>query len=189
MQRFNDVIADPEGRVFAGTIGRFPKSGGLYRVDVDGSIRLLWKGTGIANGMGFSTDQQRFYWTCSTSRTIFVCDYDRGTGLLLNRRPFYQAPESEGTPDGLCVDAEDTLWSARWGGHSVLRIASDGSLLSGIEFPVPRVSSVAFGGPELDTLYVTTAGGEPGATSEDGTLYRVPAPSRGQPEYLSRVGL
>lgn len=189
MQRFNDVIADPEGRVFAGTIGRTRQNGGLYRIDLDGSIRLLWKGTGCANGMGFTTDLRHFYWTCSTTRTIFVCDYDRDAGELVSRRPFYVAPEAEGTPDGLCVDRDNTIWSARWGGHSVLRISSDARLIARFEFPVPKVSSVAFGGPRLDTLYVTTAGGKPGSNTEDGTLYRVPTPSAGQPEYLSRVRL
>lgn len=189
MARFNDVIADPHGRVFAGTIGRTEESGGLYRVDLDGSIRLLWKGTGIANGMGFTRDLRRFYWTSSTSRTIFVCDYERATGELLNRRVFHTAPDGEGTPDGLAVDMEDMLWSARWDGHSVVRISPTAEPVSRVELPVPRVSSVAFGGPQLDTLYITTAAGQHGTETEEGTLYRMAAPTRGQREYRSRIKL
>jgi D-xylonolactonase len=186
MQRFNDVIADPEGRVYAGTIGRTDESGGVYRIDLDGSVSCLWKGTGCANGMGFSLDLRQFYWTCSTTRRIFVFDYDRKTGALERRRLLYAAPVDEGLPDGLAIDENDQLWSARWDGQAVLRISPDGKLLDRVELPVPKVSSVAFGGPERDTLYVTTAGGwdESGA---DGTLYRLSVGVRGRAEYRSRI--
>jgi D-xylonolactonase len=70
MERFNDVIADPAGRVYAGTIGNSRESGGLYRVDLDGTVTKLFAGTGCANGMGFTPDGQHFYWTCSTTKRI-----------------------------------------------------------------------------------------------------------------------
>ena len=69
-ERFNDVIADPEGRVFAGTIGKTPTSGGLFRLDPDGSMTLFFRGSGVANGIGFSSDLRTFYWTCSTRKTF-----------------------------------------------------------------------------------------------------------------------
>ncbi|MFZ5897422.1 MAG: SMP-30/gluconolactonase/LRE family protein [Myxococcota bacterium] len=188
MVRFNDVIADPEGRVFAGTIGKTRESGGLYRVDRDGSVRCVWKGTQIANGMGFTADLRRFYWTCSTSGRIFIADYDRERGELANRRLFYAVPESEGSPDGMCVDTTDCVWTARWGGGSVLRFDPEAKLLGRVELPVPKVSSVTFGGPELDTLYVTTAGGD-GARSVEGTLYRVKTSARGKLPFLSRIAI
>ncbi len=189
MRRWNDVSADPEGRVYAGTIGRTDESGGLYRVDPDGSIRCLWKGTGIANGMGWSGDLARFYWTSTTARTIFVCDYDRATGALANRRPFHVGAASDGLPDGATVDADDHVWTARWGGGAVLRLAPDGTEVERIPMQVERTSSVAFGGPDLDTLYVTTARGRPddGDASEDGTLYRVKVGVRGRTEFRSRI--
>jgi D-xylonolactonase len=189
MKRFNDVIADPEGRVFAGTIGKTEESGGLYRVERDGSVHCVWKGTQIANGMGFTSDLKRFYWTCSTTARIFIADYERETGELSNRRLFYAAPESEGTPDGMCVDETDRVWSARWGGSSVLCFDPDAKLELRVELPVPKVSSVTFGGPELDTLYITTAGGHPGATSAEGALYRLKTAARGKLPFLSRVAL
>jgi D-xylono/L-arabinono-1,4-lactonase len=189
MARFNDVIADPEGRVFAGTIGRTKESGGLYRVDLDGSVTPLWKGTGCANGMGFTPDLRQFYWTCSSTRTIFISNYDRASGALTDRRVFYAAPSAEGTPDGLSVDARGTIWTARWDGSAVLHLSPTGELLDKIVFPVPKISSVAFGGPELDVLYVTSAGGKETDSAEDGTLYRVRVPARGQTEFRSRVRL
>ncbi len=189
MSRFNDVIADPEGRVFAGTIGKTDQSGGLYRVDLDGRVTLLWKGTGCANGMAFTPDLARFYWTCSTTRIINVADYDRATGALVNRRPFYSAPPEEGTPDGLTIDANGELWSARWGGSTLLKLSAEGRLLDRISFPVTRVSSATFGGPSLDTLYVTTAGGLVDDDALDGTLYRVRVAVPGRPEFRSRIRL
>jgi D-xylonolactonase len=189
MRRFNDVIADPEGRVYAGTIGRSDESGGLYRVDLDGSVTCLWRGTGCANGMGFSADLTRFYWTCSTTRRIYLSDYERATGALRNRRLFYAAPESEGTPDGLTIDDEDFLWSARWGGHALIRISPDGERTDRVELPLPKVSSATFGGPHRDMLYVTTAGGDPASGTADGTLYRLDVGVRGRPGYRSRIGI
>jgi len=187
MLRFNDVIADPEGRVFAGTIGKTDQTGGLYRVERDGRVQALFKETGIANGMAFTGNGAGFYWTCSTTRRIFRFDYERATGELSNRRLFHAATEPDDTPDGLTLDDEDRVYSARWGGSAVLRLAADGSVAERIALPVSRVSSAAFGGPLLDTLYVTTAGGTPGDTGDDGTLYRVDVGARGRLEHRSRV--
>ena len=189
MARFNEVIADPEGRDVAGTFGKVHDNGGLYRVDPDGSVRCMWKGTQIANGMGFTRDLQHFYWTCSTTSRIFIADYDRASGDLSNRRVYYAAAESEGTPDGMCVDSTDRVWTARWGGGAVLCFDTNAELVLRVELPVAKVSSVTFGGPALDTLYVTTAGGEEGATSPDGTLYRVKTTVTGKAPFTSRVRL
>jgi len=189
MERFNDVIADPEGRVFAGTIGTSDQNGGLFCVERDGSARLCWRGTGCANGMAFTPDGSGFYWTCSTTRRIYLADYDRATGALANRRLFYEAPESEGTPDGMSVDQQGHVWTTRWDGHAIFRLTPQAEIVERIELPVAKVSSLAFGGPDLDVAYVTTAGGT--GTAEggpEGTLYRITGLGvRGQPEHLSRI--
>lgn len=187
MQRFNDVIADPEGRVFAGTIGKTAHSGGLFRIDLDGSITPLWRGTGCANGMGFTPDLRHFYWTCSTTHCIFVADYDRESGALHNRRDFYRAPTAEGVPDGMTVDSAGSLWTARWGGSALLRLTPEAELVERVPFPVSAVSSAAFGGPNLDVLYVTTAGGNVDDDAADGTLYRMPVAVPGTAEFRSRI--
>jgi D-xylonolactonase len=185
--RFNDVIADPEGRVFAGTIGRTPESGGLVRVERDGSIEVLFRGTGCSNGMGFSPDLRTFYWTCSTRRRIYAFDYDRATGALTGERIFYQATDDEGIPDGMTVDRDGHIWSARWDGFAVVRHAPDGRVLETFPFPVAKVSSLCFGGPGLDEFFVTTAGGVPGSATEDGAIYRWAAKVRGPAEFRSRI--
>jgi D-xylonolactonase len=186
-RRFNDVIADPQGRVFAGTIGVTPQTGGLYRVDTNGTITQLFLGTGVANGMAFTTDLQYFYWTCSTSKRIFRFRYDQASGDFSQRELFYEGPPEEGTPDGLVVDTQNNVWSARNNGSCILKHAPDGTVLERITFPIAKLTSLCFGGPVLDTLFVTSGGGEPESTSEDGTLYSVRVDATGQPEYRSRI--
>ena len=191
MSRFNDVIADPEGRVYAGTIGSSLQSGGLFCIERDGSARLLWRDTGCANGMGFTPDGCGFYWTCSTMRRVFLSDYERATGELSNRRVWYSAPESQGIPDGMCVDTQGRVWTTRWDGQAVYCLSPSAELLERVELPVPKVSSIAFGGPGLDVAYLTTAGGTGSAEGgPEGTLYRIAGLGAvGQAEHLSRVCL
>ncbi len=189
MERFNDVIADPEGRVFAGTIGTTPTSGGLYRVDRDGTITLLFRGSGCSNGMGFSPDLAKFYWTCSTRRRIYEFDFDRATGLLGAEHLFDQATDDEGIPDGMTVDRNGHVWSARWDGFAVVHHAPDGRVLEKFSFPVAQVSSLCFGGPDLDQFFVTTAGGVAGSESPDGSIYQWTAGIQGPPEFKSHIGL
>jgi len=187
MARFNDVIADPEGRVFAGTIGKTDQSGGLYRLERCGTLTKLFSGTGCSNGMGFSLDTRRFYWTCSTTRQIFQFDYDRSTGELSDRSLFYAASPGEGIPDGLAVDSEGCIWSARWGGGSIIRHAPDGSVMTSIAFPVPNLTSLCFGGCNLDRVVVTSA--KQAEFPSSGFLFQTKATVRGSKEFRSGLGL
>jgi D-xylonolactonase len=186
MNRFNDVMADPEGRVYAGTIG---KDAGLFLVERDLSIQLLFRGTTCSNGMGFTPDLQQMYWTCSTRRKIFRYDYDRTSGALTNEVEFYAAKEGEGTPDGMTVDSDGNVWTTRWDGFAMFQLSPAGEVLQKIDVPVAKVSSVAFGGDALDEAYLTTAGGRDGSDTADGTLYRVRGLGKGKAEFRSKVGL
>jgi D-xylonolactonase len=192
--RFNDVMADPQGRVFAGTIGiESELCGGLFRLDLDGSFTPMWSGTGCSNGMGFTPDLKQMYWTDSTSCKIYRFDYDRVTGELENRREFYSAPAGAGIPDGMAVDSQGCVWSAHWDGFAIHRFDPQGALMESIKFPVGQISSVTFGGENLDELYVTSAGGSARkgeaktADTPDGTLFRVRTGVKGQPEFRSRL--
>ncbi|MBI3829528.1 MAG: SMP-30/gluconolactonase/LRE family protein [Planctomycetes bacterium] len=190
MTRFNDVIADPEGRVLAGTMSNDPLAGGLYRVERDLTITKLFSGTGCSNGMGFTPDLQRMYWTCSTRRKIYLFDYDRRTGSLHNERLLYAAPPGEGIPDGMTVDTAGNLWTTRWDGYAVLKLSPEGKFLDKIPFDVAKVSSCVFGGENLDELYLSTAGGKEASESADGTLYRMTGiGARGTKEFRSRIGI
>jgi|ERR1044071_5845876 D-xylonolactonase len=187
MARFNDVIADPEGRVFAGTIGKTDQSGGVYRLERSGTLTKLFSGTGCSNGMGFSPDTSKFYWTCSTTRRIFEFDYDQSTGELGHRSVFYEASHGEGIPDGLAVDAEGYIWSARWDGGSIIRHAPDGPVITSISFPAPKVTSLCFAGDNLDRMIVTSA--RQAEFPSSGFLFQTKAPVRGLKEFRSALGL
>ncbi len=189
--RFNDVIADPAGRVFCGTMPAGDRLGRLYRLDTDGTIAPVLEGIDISNGMGFTPDRRGMYYTVSNRRTISLFDYDRETGALTNERPFVRTPAGEGIPDGMTVDAEGYVWSARWDGGVLVRYAPDGREDRRIAFPAKKVSSATFGGPDYADLYVTTAGGNrkdeegPGA----GALFRLRPGVRGVPEFASRIAV
>lgn len=189
--RFNDVITDPEGRVFCGTMPTEGRPGRLYRLDRDGSIRLLLEGIGCANGMGFSPDRKRMYFTDSTPRQVYVFDYDRATGSISGQRSFVRTPEGQGVPDGMTVDAEGYVWSARWDGNAVFRYTPEGQETQRITLPALKVSSVIFGGEDYTDMYLTTAGGKNRSVNGQGAgaLFRVRGAGRGVPEFVSRVGL
>ncbi|MEO5802157.1 MAG: SMP-30/gluconolactonase/LRE family protein [Verrucomicrobiota bacterium] len=189
MSRFNDVIADPEGRVFAGTIGKTKQSGGLYRVDLDGTITKLFEGTGCSNGMGFSPDLKTFYWTCTTTRKIFQFDYKRSSGEINNRRVFYDAVNDEGLPDGLTVDEEGFVWSARWAGSSIKRHAPDGKVIESFSFPVRNITSMCFGGRNLDQLFITSAKTSGENSPLAGALFQIPVRVKGRNAFKSKIAL
>lgn len=190
--RFNDVHADPLGRVYAGTMGRHDK-GGIFRIERDGSYKMLFAGTGCSNGIAFSPDEKTVYWTDTSHRTIYRFNYDRDSGDWTDRQVHYACPKDEaGVPDGMAMDAGGNLWSARWDGWKLILINSQGVKFDEITFPVKTVSSAIFGGPNNDELFVTTAnGGKPTSTPEDGTLYRVvPNPLiKGRARFRSKVML
>lgn len=184
MKRFNDVIAAPNGEVFAGTIGESKTSGGLYRVALDGRVTQLFAGTGTANGMGFSPDLSLLYWTDSTARHILRFAFDADTNDLSARERVYAAPEEEGTPDGLAMAADGTFYSARYRGAALIHHAADGEVLERFEVDAKNVTSAAFGGPNFDELFVTTAQGD-GAGAGD--LFHHKVGVKGRPEFRSRV--
>lgn len=188
--RFNDVIADPAGRVFCGTMSSPDHPGNLYRLDTDGSIRIVVPGTGTANGLGFTGDRKRMYFTDTGAQEIYRFDYDEATGEISGKTTFVSPPqEGDGRPDGMTVDSEDYVWSARWDGSILVRHAPDGSEDTRFTFPAKKISSVTFGGPDLTDMYVTSAGGHnksengPGA----GALFRVNIGLPGRPEFRSRI--
>lgn len=197
--RFNDVIADPQGRVFCGTIslkdasGQVLRLGRLHRLDCDGSIRPVVEGVGTSNGMGFSPDCRTFYHTDTPARTIYAYDYDEATGAIGNRRDFAHIPATPHNerPDGMTVDAEGNVWSVLWEGGAIVCLAPNGQLLRRIELPVRCGTSLCFAGPDLRDLYVTSAQGEkrPEKGEYAGALLRIRGlEARGVPEFVSRIG-
>jgi sugar lactone lactonase YvrE len=154
--RFNDGAVDPQGRFWAGTLGTDPTCA-LYRLDPDMSVHTMVTGVTVANGIGWSPDNQTMYFTDSIPKTIYAFDFDPGTGAVENRRPFVHTPDEVGVPDGLAIDSEGFIWSARWDGWKITRYDPDGVVEREVALPVQRPTSCAFGGPELDELYITSA--------------------------------
>lgn len=188
--RFNDVIADPVGRVFCGTMSTPARPGRLYRLDLDGSLHVMLEGIGCSNGLGFTPDRRHLYYTDSTPGRIALFDYDEATGNLTRPREWLRQPEVPGVPDGLTVDAEGGVWSARWGGSTLHRYTPDGVEVERFVFPARNVSSVTFGGDDLTDVYVTTA--LAGRTRADegagaGALFRLRPGVRGVAEFVSRI--
>lgn len=187
--RFNDVIADPLGRVFCGTMSTSHSHGRLYRLERDGALSVVAEGIGCSNGMGFTLDGRGFYYTDSFAGTISFFDYSMETGDLSNKQVFATLPESLGLPDGLTVDADGGVWSAIWDGYALLRFEPSGEASLRIRLPVRKVSSVTFGGEDLRDLYITTAGGH--TKQEDGNLagalLRVRSDIAGRPECFSGI--
>jgi len=188
--RFNDVIADPVGRVFCGTMPTPKRPGRLYRLDCDGKLSILLEGIGCSNGMAFSLDQKRMYYTDSIARAIYSFDYDEESGNLRNQQVFVRTQECDGVPDGATVDAEDCLWSAQWNGSCIVRYSRDAREQYRVVFPVKKVSSLTFGGETYNDLYITTAGGENRAEEgqQAGSLFRLNDTGKGTPEFFSRIG-
>lgn len=185
--RFNDAAVDRQGRLWAGTMedGR-EAVGALYRLNPDRSLHVIETGVFVSNGLGWSPDNRTMYFCDSGRRSIRAWDFDPQSGAVSNERPYVTAVEGEGAPDGLTVDSEGCVWSARWGGWKVVRHDPQGQIIDEIPLPVSCVSSVMFGGPDLDELYITTArtdmlehGGE---QTHAGSLFRARPGVTGLPE-------
>lgn len=198
--QFNDMIADPSGRIYAGTLywgenGK-EKDGKLYLITPDGSIEVMDEGIELSNGLGFSPDNKTLYYSDSSVRRIYAYDVDAASGALSNKRVLIQVPTNEGIPDGMTVDAEGFIWSAQWYGGQVVRYSPDGDVERRIDMPVKQVSSVIFGGDDLSDLYVTSAGNPApsdfappsfDADNDDigGPLFRVQPNVKGKPEFMA----
>lgn len=187
--RFNDVIADPVGRVFCGTMPAKDRLGRLYRLDTDGTLTKLLEDIGCSNGLGFTPDRKGMYYTDSPKREIYLFDYDQATGAISNQRLFVGLPNDGGVPDGMTVDAEGYVWSANWDGGRLIRFSPDGREERRIMFPAKKVSSVTFGGEDYMDIYVTTAGGNNKEAEGHGAgaLFRLNPGIKGAPEFFSKV--
>ncbi len=157
--RFNEGKCDRQGRFWAGTMDdRLTEhSGALYRVDPDRSVTKVLDGIGISNTMVWSLDDTEFYFADTLDGVIDRFDYDPATGAIANRRRIVDLAGTGIGPDGSTIDAEGYLWNAQWDGWRLARYAPDGTLDRIVELPVQKPTSCMFGGPDLRTLYVTSA--------------------------------
>jgi sugar lactone lactonase YvrE len=157
---FNDGKTDARGRFIAGTLdAKFAKPiGSVFSLDGSLKCSVLEPSIGCTNGPCFSPDNRTFYCSDSVSRTISAYDYDLASGKVSNKRQFAASKGLGGVPDGATVDAEGHLWSAIAGGGKLACYNPDGSIARTVEVPVPIITSVMFGGDNLDVLYATSIG-------------------------------
>jgi sugar lactone lactonase YvrE len=156
--QLNDGKADPAGRFFVGSVCTAADAAPaqLYRLDSDMRVTSLDTDFIVTNGPCWSPDGAVFYFADTVKREIYAYDYDLASGRVANRRVFADTNALGGMPDGATVDAEGCLWTALCGGGKVVRYRPDGTIAMVIDFPAPLVSSVMFGGANLDRLFVTT---------------------------------
>jgi sugar lactone lactonase YvrE len=187
--RFNDVIADPSGRVFCGTMSGPDGSGRLYRMELDGTAQVVLENVKCSNGMAFSADEKSFFHTDSFARQIRQYDYDRRDGSIGNGRIFAEFTEEDGFPDGMTIDDADQAWSALWDGARVVRLGKNGTIEREIKLPTKQISSLCFGGEDYADMYITSAGGDSRSIDNPvaGGLFRAKRIASGRPEFLSSI--
>lgn len=158
--RFNDGRADRSGRFWADSLAYdlSPGKAAVFRLDRDRSAHAVVDGLWLGNGIDWSPDDRLFYLVDTLHRQVDVFDFHSAEGTLTGRRRFLDVPESIGHPDGLTVDAGGCVWLALFNGGCVHRYTPDGRLDLRVEVPGARqVTSCAFGGADLDVLFITTA--------------------------------
>ena len=193
--RLNDGKVDARGRFLFGSMDTLEEqaSGKLYRLDPDMALHVVEEDIIVSNGPCWSPDDRTFYFADTWTGHIWAFDYDIETGSATNRRNFASVDRSNGgAADGATVDAEGCLWSALVYDGRLVRYTPDGAVDRMIEMPVKKITSVMFGGPELDILYVTSMAKPPlprfpGDGQARGALFAITGLGiRGRPE--SRFG-
>jgi sugar lactone lactonase YvrE len=186
--RMNDAVCDAAGRCWAGSLADDHAAGGgaLHRLHPDGTTDIVLDGLTIPNGIGWSPDGTTMYLIDSIPGVIHAFEHDPVTGSIGAGHELVRLKDGSGAPDGLTVDRAGRLWVAVYGGGCVHCYAPDGRLEQVLQIPAEQTTSCAFAGPELDTMYVTTATenwsderrrGEPAA----GLVYRVDPGASGHP--------
>ena len=166
-ERFNDGKCDPQGRFWVGTIyePREPALAALYCFNA-GKLARRKDGITVSNGLAWSPNGRTMYWSDTKAHTIYAFDFEPASGALANKRVFASFPVKQagqaldtygGRPDGAAVDAEGCYWVAMFEGQRLLRLSPQGEILRELRLPVRCATMPCFGGPDLKTLYITTA--------------------------------
>ena len=157
--RFNEGKVDRHGRFWAGSMddSLAAHTASLYRLDPDLKVTKQLGNVGISNCFIWSRENDRFWFADSLDRKVYTFDYDHSAGTIANRKLFADTGPMGCTPDGGTIDAEGFIWIAMWDGWKVVRFAPDGRIDREVRLPAAKPTSCMFGGPDLATLYVTTA--------------------------------
>jgi sugar lactone lactonase YvrE len=181
----------PQGRFWVGMLGN--DNNPLYRIDPDGSIHQMDDGILLSNGIHWSPDGETMYLADSLRRVIYAYDFEGSSGSISNRRVAVDTSGEEGLPDGISVDSQGCIWVAMCEGWQVMRYDPDGRLERRLKMPVECPTSCAFGGAQLNELYITSSRSliSPGTISHQphaGDLFRLSLSIRGQRENIFGIG-
>ena len=194
--QFTGAVAAPCGRVFCATRSDLNHPGRLFCLDLNGRLNQVADVFGTPAGMGFSPDNRFFYFNDAhgTHLMTWRFAYNPADGTLANRVPFRDSVtlNDPGAPMGLAVDEAGHVWTARWGGSALMHCDADGTLIEMLPLPVKKPSGLCFGGPQLDSLFLTTSGGHRRQIEglHAGALARIVLPGvRGVAANVSRIGL
>ncbi len=156
--RFNDGKCSPDGRLFAGTIAldKTPGNAALYRLDPDLTLTRVLEGLTNSNGIGWSPDGATCYHIDTPTREVSAFDYNPADGSLSRRRTAFSTAAIDASPDGLAIDREGAIWIAFCHGACVVRFSPNGRELARLDLPCLETTAVAFGGPDLQDLFITT---------------------------------
>lgn len=158
--RLNDAKADLTGAVWCGSLNNDDETrrdGSFFRLAPDGQWSTMDTGYTVANGPAINASQTVLMHTDSGRRSIYRFDLDVTSGTLHGKQVWKIFSDDEGCPDGMCFDAEDALWVAHWGAGCISRFGMDGRLLARVQLPVSQITSVCFGGPRMNRLFVSSA--------------------------------
>lgn len=158
--RFNDGKCDPAGRLWCGTmrIEEGGTDGSMYRLDADHSVHKMFSDVAISNGICWSADAKTMYYVDTPTMKIDAFDYDNVTGEIENRRLCCQVTENEAWPDGMVIDEEGMLWVGHYFGRHMRRWdPNSGKCIDKIEMPCSNITGCAFGGDNLEVMYITSA--------------------------------
>lgn len=158
--RFNDGKPGPNGSFYAGTMGieAEKEAGSLYRLDPDGPIEKIISNVTISNGLAWNSDENTMYYIDTPTKEIWAFDYNKSTGKISNKQVAVSIPWWAGSPDGMTIDSDDHLWVAHWGGSAVhCWDPKTGRHLDTVSMPAEQITCCTFGGPNLDTLYISSA--------------------------------
>ncbi|MEM0016435.1 MAG: SMP-30/gluconolactonase/LRE family protein [Saccharolobus sp.] len=181
--RFNDGKCDKMGRYWAGTMNMLERkpTGNFYKFDGNNITKVL-EGLTVSNGLGWDYEDKVMYLIDTPTRKVFVFDFDLKKGEIYNKRVAVDFGNEPGNPDGMAVDAEGNIWVAHWGGGKVTRWnPKNGKKLFEIKVPATYVTSITFGTPEMNQIFITTAG-----KSQDplaGKLFTTKVDVKGLPNY------
>lgn len=193
--RLNDATVDAAGRLWFGTMDDAEEAatGTIYRLAEDGRCIASTPRVSITNGPAVSPDGETLYHVDTLGGFIYACDL-ANDGTLRNQRLFATIPNAEGYPDGPVVDSEGCLWIGLYKGAAVRRYSPAGELLEAVKFPVDAITKIAFGGPDLKTIFATTAAKhlspqEKAAMPGAGDLFSFTVDVAGLPGHLVRLGV